>query len=84
MKDIKFGWDEDRDMGYRRYVPFETIKIAMIGGKEMEYDICTSKYPSEFDYTKDFTYIGAGYIYSINGIVQRYGPDDVMHFWVHK
>lgn len=68
---------------YYRYNDRPIIRIAMIDGKEMQYDVCTST-RSSIGPEINWHYLGTGYIYSINGIVQGYGPDDVMHFWVHK
>lgn len=61
----------------------EPIRVAMIDGKEVQYDVCTST-RSSIGPEINWHYLGTGYVYSINGIMQGYGPDDVMHFWVHK
>lgn len=75
MKPNKYSWRDD--------LAVPVVRVAMIDGKEVQYDVCTSTRSSIGPEIK-WHYLGVGYIYSINGIVQGYGPDDVMHFWVHK
>lgn len=75
MNPNKYSWRDD--------LAVPVVRVAMIDGKEVQYDVCTST-RSSIGPEINWHYLGAGYIYSINGIVQGYGPDDVMHFWVHR
>lgn len=64
------------------YIP--STMIAMIDNQQVKYDACDKQYPCTYYPPENWEYLGAGYIYSINGIVQSSNPENVMHFWKHK
>ena len=61
----------------------DTIKVAMINGKEVEYHTAHDEMIKD-DYINSFDYIGQGYIYSVDGLHQGYNKSDVLHFWIRN
>jgi len=60
-----------------------TICVASINGKLVKYDAAHNT--RDASYNPDvFDYIGQGFIFSVNGIVQGYTEKDVCHFWIEK
>ena len=63
----------------------DTIKTAIINGKEVLYDACSINVAPDCEFYKKlgWKWLGAGYIYSINGIMQE-GVTEVLGFWKKK
>ncbi len=55
-----------------------TVRVAFINNKEVNYDFC-GKDLKGYDDVKNIQYLGFGFIYTINGIIQE-GFDNY-HFW---
>lgn len=71
---------------YASRIPIK--RIAMIDGKQVEYDFCC-----EYDevaskellgFYPGYEYLGTGYIYSIDGVLQKGSKNYMLHFWKRK
>jgi len=58
----------------------KTKFVAMIDGKHVEYDMCSYDPAPDYDAYRLATYLGVGYVYSVNGIVQS-REQRRYHFW---
>jgi len=47
------------------------VTIALIDGKHVKYDQATSKEVSKLDIGDDYEFLGVGYLYSVDGILQN-------------
>lgn len=66
------------------------ICIAKIGNRKVQYDACSGLYFSANEsrkfHRKAYKYIGLGYIYSVNGVIQGGGRPihEKMRFYKYK
>lgn len=60
------------------------VRVAKIGGKEVNYSACSSERNAYQDAEKSgfFKYLGKGTIYTINGTKQS--GNRRLHFWASK
>lgn len=55
------------------------VTIALIDGKQIRYDQAARKEVSELDIGPDYKFLGVGYFYSVDGVLQ-YGKDRYSFF----
>lgn len=62
----------------------DAIRIALINGEHVEYDVCVSisAVGDTWEPPAAYGYIGMGKIYSINGVIQ--GGNRIYHFAAFK
>ncbi len=65
----------------------ELETVASIDGKLLPYDCCANNQEAEktsYGCLK-LKYLGKGFIYSIDGVVQHYaGTPEMLHFWAKR